>query len=429
MKTKNSNEGIAKVIRGTYLTLLPQTSDAIQKLQGLADKATMLTKVIRAREYCLETQSAHRLAGNAYKLANEFPSFKELPWHVKSMLAITASNHAVQSFKPSSPARFRSIYLYPYCFTLEQNGERFKRRTSDNHYYTDMGRFVSHADLQSDASLTLKLRAPLTFVVPLKENNQRIAKLRQLANEGEVSNEPILSWKDGKLKLYVSVSRRPKLPSIKQLYEAKDRLAFIGVDLNSIHGIAVAHVSMSHTIEWSQVFKIDNPLLSKDYTDRIANLMRCGNRAIAGQMISKAAHSVRVQHYDIARQIVDKATELKSEGLTPVIAIERLDYHSLVKSLGNIRSKRVRKAIASTVLSALDRLERMALWHDIRVWKVSPWGTSKQCFRGHNAIAWEGNEYEKRCPKCGRLAHRHINASANIAWRAWKVIKRVAQSL
>ena len=143
-------------------------------------------------------------------------------------------------------------------------------------------------------------------------------------------------------------------------------------------------------------------------------------------MISKTAHAVRVQHYDIARQIVDKAKELESQGFAPVIAIERLDYHSLVKSLGGIRSKRVRKAIASTVLSALDKLERMALWHDIRVWKVSPWGTSKHCFQCHAEVHWEFAR-EMRCRKCGAVLSRHANAAMNVAWKAYETTKAFAQ--
>ena len=221
------------------------------------------------------------------------------------------------------------------------------------------------------------------------------------------------------------LSEKPKLPVIEKLYEERNKLALIGVDLNSVHGVAVAHVSMTHAIEWRQVFKINNPLLSRDYARRIANLMRCGNRAVAGRMISESAESVRIQHYDVARRIVDKAMALKSEGLTPVIAIERLDYHSLVKSLGGIRSKRVRKAIASTVLSALDRLEQMALWHDIRVWKVSPWGTSKQCFRCHVKMDW-GCARKLRCGRCGAIINRHTNAAMSIAWRAYERIKTVS---
>ena len=74
-------------------------------------------------------------------------------------------------------------------------------------------------------------------------------KLRQLAEQGEISNEPIASWKDGKINLYISVLRKPKLPTIKGLYEEGNKLAFIGVDLNSVHGVAVAHVSIAHTIK------------------------------------------------------------------------------------------------------------------------------------------------------------------------------------
>jgi len=110
-----------------------------------------------------------------------------------------------------------------------------------------------------------------------------------------------------------------------------------------------------------------------------------------------------------------------------VVAVERLDYNSLVKSLGNIYGKRVRRAIASTMLSFLEKLERIALWHDIRVWYVYAYNTSRKCFRCHEKLTWNNNNYEKRCPKCWISVQRHINASANIAWRAWKVIKQVAQ--
>jgi len=265
MKTKIGSEGIVKVRRGTWITLSSKSSDAIEKLQALADKATLLTKTIRAHGYSLESQGVYGLINIAYKLANTLPSFKELPWDIKVTVTATASNRTVQSFKPSSPAHFRSLYLYPPCFTLEQNSEMFERQPPSGCYcYADLVRFIGQADLQSDALFTLKPPVSLTFSIPIKENAQRIDKLRRLADEGKISNEPILSWKDGKFKLHINVPKRPKLPTIKGLYEERNRLALIGVDLNSIHGVAVAHVSMTHTIEWIQVFKTNNPLLSED---------------------------------------------------------------------------------------------------------------------------------------------------------------------
>jgi len=136
------------------------------------------------------------------------------------------------------------------------------------------------------------------------------------------------------------------------------------------------------------------------------NLQRKKRLDLVKQIGHKEERMVNQQLHIIANEIIAYAKQFEK----PVIAMEKLDG---IRENMNSSTRLNRRLHAWSFRKLQQYIEYKANLEGIPIVYVNPKNTSKRCHRcGHVAQA---NGREFRCPKCGLVYNRDLNATINIA--------------
>ena len=136
------------------------------------------------------------------------------------------------------------------------------------------------------------------------------------------------------------------------------------------------------------------------------NLQRKKKLDLVKRIGSKEKRMVNQQLHIIANEIIAYAKQFEK----PVIAMEKLDG---IRENMNSSTRLNRRLHAWSFRKLQQYIEYKANLEGIPIVYVNPKNTSKRCHRcGHVAQA---NGREFRCPKCGLVYNRDLNATINIA--------------
>ncbi len=171
-------------------------------------------------------------------------------------------------------------------------------------------------------------------------------------------------------------------------------------------------VGISNLVALSDGTRIDNPRFLKHSIDRIKSLQRrlsrkergSNNREKAKLSLAKAWRKVKRQRDDFAHKLSDKLTKENQ-----LMVFEDLRIGNMVKN----------RSLASAIMDATwgkmrqltaYKAERRGGW----VILINPGGTSQKCSGCGETVSKDLSTREHRCPRCGLVIDRDVNAARNI---------------
>ncbi|MCW7078598.1 MAG: RNA-guided endonuclease TnpB family protein [Canidatus Methanoxibalbensis ujae] len=136
------------------------------------------------------------------------------------------------------------------------------------------------------------------------------------------------------------------------------------------------------------------------------NLQRKKRLDLVKQIGHKEKTIVNQQLHIIANEIIAYAKQFEK----PVIAMEKLDG---IRENMNGSAKLNRRLHTWSFQKLQQYIEYKANLEGIPIVYVNPKNTSKRCYRCRHVAQVNGREF--RCPKCGLVYNRDLNATINIA--------------
>ena len=175
-------------------------------------------------------------------------------------------------------------------------------------------------------------------------------------------------------------------------------------------------VGIEHFLTTSDEEHLPNPAYLKDSLPALRRAQRALSRkAKGGSNRRKARKQVGRLHADVRNQRKDHRHKVALSLVCRygIIAVESLTIR------GMVRNRRLSRAISDVAWgSFIATLKHKAESAGARVIEVNPAGTSQLCSGCGALVPKKLSAHRHRCPHCGLVLHRDVNAARNILRRA-----------
>jgi len=298
--------------------------------------------------------------------------------------------------------------------------------------------------------------------ISLKINEENIEYLKkEIENEAKATTIMVLppSYKKGKHRrreivknshwtLNITLKKKIELLTIEE-FRKFQRIAIVGVDLNSKHGVAYS-LWIWNTKE-NSLKPIRSRFLPKLKSHQFQEIVKRGlqidhgNSVKYNELFQRINKRIQRQNKDwiekTSKMLIDIALEsIKQYNCEiAVISFEGLKEYEAE----NNNSKKINKKNAEWLRKIIQRTFEKSLWNysmkvltylptfnknqiNIQQILINAKNTSKKCYRcGSYGKFGEGKEsYNFICNNCGLRINKHFNASCNIAKRTFEVLKK-----
>ncbi|MFH7860149.1 MAG: zinc ribbon domain-containing protein [Candidatus Aenigmatarchaeota archaeon] len=252
--------------------------------------------------------------------------------------------------------------------------------------------------------------------------------------------------KNGHWKLHITLKKNIELMTIEE-FRKFQRIAVIGIDLNSKHGVAYSLWiwDKSNNSIKPMKFAFVKPKIKSHQFQEIKKWQLQENHGISvkyNELFQRINARIQRQNKDwiekVSKNLIDIALNSIEKYNCNITAISFEDLSSY--EAGN-NSKRINKKNAEWLRKIIKRTFEKSLWNysmkvltylptfnknqrNIQQVLVDSYRTSRICSRcGSYGKIGKGKEFF--CSKCGLINNKHINASKNIAKRTIEILRKI----
>ena len=288
--------------------------------------------------------------------------------------------------------------------------------------------------------------------IPLKVDEENMKYLRKEINNGAKATMITVippSYKKGKhrreeiiknnrWRLHITLRKNVELLT-KEEFKKFQRIAILGIDLNSMYGIGYAIWTWDRSngiIREEEIEFIKSKIKPHFFQEKVLRKLQRnhGNSIKNNELFQRINKRIQRQNKDwtekASKEIINIVLESIKKYNADIVAIAFED-HSKYKANSN-NKKEVNKVNSQWLRRIIKRTFEKALWNysmKILTYKpiknqknleqilVNAYETSKRCSRCGNYIEFISNN-EIYCKYCNRHKNRHLNSADNIARKA-----------